>query len=116
MRAIFHIDESEKWEMTLKNVTNMINYAKEYQEKFLIEILANGNTVAELKEQVAKENGNYDKLKELADNAVDIVACKNALNASKIEEKELCTFVRVVPAGVVELVAKQSEGYAYIKP
>src|SRR5690554_3634003 len=116
MKVIFHIDQSENWQMTVNNVSNLLKYLKEVQESCVIEILANGKAVAELKEEFAKEAEFYDKFKELAENKVDIVACRNALNNSKIEEKDLFSFVRVVPAGVVELIVKQKEGFAYIRP
>jgi intracellular sulfur oxidation DsrE/DsrF family protein len=47
---------------------------------------------------------------------VQFVACRNSLVGNKIDEKVLPGFVKVVPAGVTELIKKQSEGYAYIKP
>jgi uncharacterized protein len=33
-----------------------------------------------------------------------------------IEKNNITNFVNIVPAGVLELVERQSEGYAYIKP
>ena len=47
---------------------------------------------------------------------VKFVACNNALMAHNIEKYNIIHFVDIVPAGVLELVVKQSEGYAYIKP
>ncbi|HHY41379.1 MAG TPA: hypothetical protein GX514_00790, partial [Thermoanaerobacterales bacterium] len=40
----------------------------------------------------------------------------NALAAHGIQKENIIEFVDVVPAGVLELVKKQNEGYAYIKP
>jgi sugar/nucleoside kinase (ribokinase family) len=47
---------------------------------------------------------------------VKFVACNNALKGFNIKEDTLFDFVDIVPAGVMELVKKQSEGYLYIKP
>ncbi|MDD4474415.1 MAG: DsrE family protein [Eubacteriales bacterium] len=47
---------------------------------------------------------------------VKFVACNNALMANNIDKYNIIHFVDTVPAGVLELVVKQSEGYAYIKP
>ena len=115
MKVIFHIDENEKWKMTLGNVKNMLNYASNEDIKFKIEILANGAAVTEFKSE-NKSNENYKILKELSDQNVDIAVCKNALSAFEISENEIYPFIRTVPAGVVELTIKQDEGYAYIKP
>lgn len=116
MNVLFHIDESSKWQMVLTNVKNMLNYAQTSDLKFLIEVLANGAAVTDLKKQVSQSSGMYSIMKDLAENDVAIVACRNALHAHKIDENELCPFVRIVPSGVVELVIKQHDGYSYIKP
>jgi intracellular sulfur oxidation DsrE/DsrF family protein len=47
---------------------------------------------------------------------VKFVACNNALMANNIEKHNIIHFVNIVPAGVLEILVKQSEGYAYIKP
>lgn len=43
-------------------------------------------------------------------------ACANAMRANHISESSLPEQVIVVPAGVLDLVELQSQGYAYIKP
>lgn len=42
--------------------------------------------------------------------------CNNALNKFGIDREHLWNSASVVPAGVVELVRLQREGFAYIKP
>jgi len=116
LKTLFHIDESEKWQMTLANAKNMLNYSKSSNVDFIIEILANGIAVNQLTEQASMDFGIYNHLKELSEQKIDIVACRNALKSNNINESDLCPFIRTVPAGVVELVMKQNEGYAYIKP
>ncbi|MCR3921681.1 MAG: DsrE family protein [Firmicutes bacterium] len=116
MNAIFHIDESENWKITLANVQNMLAYAKQTEQKFFIEVLVNSIAVKQLKKDATASSGINGPLMELLKNDVDIVACRNALNLYEIEAQELISGVRIVPAGVVELVVKQNEGFAYIKP
>ena len=38
------------------------------------------------------------------------------LRANQIAPQQLPDFVRVVPAGVVEIAQRQEEGFSYIKP
>lgn len=105
--VIFHIDEEEKWPLVLGNVKNFMadNMAAE------IEVLANAAAVN------GYQSGAFvDQMRKLNDQGVQFVACQNALNAQHILKEDLYEFVSVVPAGVVELVKKQSSGYAYIKP
>ena len=56
------------------------------------------------------------EIKRLAADGVAIVACNNALNGFEIDPAKLIDCVKVVPAGIAELIAKQEEGWAYVRP
>ena len=43
-------------------------------------------------------------------------ACRNALAKFGVSAEDLIPGCRIVPAGVVELIVLQQDGYAYIKP
>lgn len=112
MRVIFHIDELNKWSLTLGNVTNMINYYQENKIEYQIEVLANSEAVlAYQHEHVLKK-----QMEQLSLQQVSFVACNNALNANNLKQDSLHDFVSIVPAGVVELAQKQLMGFSYIKP
>jgi intracellular sulfur oxidation DsrE/DsrF family protein len=111
--VIFHVDEMLKWGMVLRNVQNMITYYTQNEIQFHIEVVANGEAVAEYKKLGSKHSQTFNML---ANNNVVFVACNNALVGLAIEREELFDFIAVVPAGVVELVEKQQQGYSYIKP
>ena len=53
---------------------------------------------------------------DLSKKGVSFLACKNALAAHNISLDALPPFVTVAPAGMVELVKLQTQGFAYIKP
>ncbi|RYL94399.1 hypothetical protein EWI07_05410 [Sporolactobacillus sp. THM7-4] len=76
-----------------------------------VEVLANGAAVVGYKSEAF-----INQMNSLKSQGVQFVACRNALNARHLLKEDLFAFVSVVPAGVVELVEKQSSGYAYIKP
>ena len=111
-KVIFHIDESGKWDLLLKNVANLLALADTQTSR--IEVLANSEAVRELKNEPA--NPHLSSIERLFVQGVLFAACNNALNALGIRARELAPFVRVVPAGVLELVERQEQGYAYIKP
>jgi len=111
-KAIFHVDETEKWDLTLRNVGNLVKYCKENGGEYHVEVLANAAAVKEL--TLSSRHG--DSIKALSEQNVAFVACQNALRGNAIDEKELLPFVSTVPAGMVELIVKQNEGYAYIRP
>ncbi len=116
LKVLFHIDQSVNWKMTVTNVINMLDYGKSENIPFTIEIVANGEAVMELSNRASSENSIGERLKAIAELGVIIVACNNALKAHKVDAADLHTFITIVPAGVVEIAARQSEGYAYIKP
>jgi intracellular sulfur oxidation DsrE/DsrF family protein len=76
--------------------------------------VANGEAVDFLK--ASAPPGNKELPERLAGAGVLFTACRNALRARGIPESGLWPFVQIVPAGVLELIRCQREGYAYIKP
>ena len=116
MKVLYHIDTNAKWKMVLENVKNMIKTGKELGETFTIEVLANGGAVITLSEMVAVNSKMYLQLDELSQEGVEFAACNNALKKFDIPEEKLISFVKIVPAGVIEIAKKHEEGYCYIKP
>lgn len=108
--VIFHIDEPSKWDLLLRNVRNLIKAADPKVSE--IEVLANSEAVG----FYASPNGDGELMKELALAGVRFVACSNALGGMEITRERLPRFVEVVPVGVIELIEKQNQGFAYIKP
>ncbi len=46
---------------------------------------------------------------------VTIVACRNSMRSRNITEDQLIDGVKIVNAGVAEIVRKQAEGWVYLK-
>ncbi len=112
-KVIFHIDELNKWNLLLKNVSNLVDIVD--INKFIIEVLANSEAVKAYALDRESEVTIKDTMEKLKYKGVKFVACNNALNVYDIKKEELIHFVDTVPAGVLELVVKQGEGYSYIK-
>lgn len=112
-KVIFHIDEMHKWKLLLANVTNLLNGFVD--EKLHVEVLANAEAIKYF-DTTQDLDADVNSMTMLKENEVKFLACNNALNACGIKSDALYQFVEIVPAGVVELVKRQSEGYAYIKP
>lgn len=115
MKVLFHIDQSENWDMLLNNVTNMFKYGESTSALFEIEIVVNGAAVNELQAEEAEKYGIRERFLPLV-NSVHTCACNNALKNLGISLESLLPFVQVVPVGVVEIATKQQQGYSYIKP
>jgi intracellular sulfur oxidation DsrE/DsrF family protein len=86
----------------------------ESETEHTVEVLANGEAV---RAYVANtEEKMQSKMESLHQEGVLFTACNNALNGQNIPKESLLPFVKIVPAGVRELVDKQMDGFAYIKP
>lgn len=127
LKVLFHVNEPERWQRTLLNIKNFVKDVG--QEHADIEVVANGAAVSAYAERelitgscenstgCGKTSGDLlEQMNILAKMGIKFVACRNALRMHSIDEKILQSFVRVVPAGITEIVKKQAEGYAYIKP
>jgi intracellular sulfur oxidation DsrE/DsrF family protein len=112
-KVIFHIDELNKWKLLLKNVSNLLGAVD--INKFIIEVLANSEAVKFYKYNQDLEL-DINTMEKLNSKGIKFVACNNALIANDINKDDLINFIDVVPVGILELINKQSEGYAYIKP
>lgn len=109
-----HIDSNDvsMLRFVMVNARNYINGLP--GQKFNLVIVANGPAVTLLTNAKAEEL--FETAKTLNSEKVRFCACANALAATGTDKDKLWPFVEVVPAGLVEVVRLQREGYAYIKP
>ena len=45
-----------------------------------------------------------------------VVACKNTIRGQKITEDDMLPAISYVPASLTEIMKKQGEGWAYLRP
>ena len=111
-RVVFQVsdDDAKKWNLTLNNVKNL------QQElgagNVVIEVVTYGPGVNMLK----FESPVSDRVDEALKAGVKIVACENTMRSLKLTKTDMMSTVGYVPAGIVEIIKKQREGYAYIRP
>lgn len=111
--VVLHVDSDEPKVLNLA-LNNAANYKNGLPgESFRMVLVANGPAVtlftADHAELAARGA-------ELAAMGLDIRLCANALKSHGIASDALWPDSHVVPAGVVEIVRLQREGFAYIKP
>lgn len=111
-KVIFHIDEMSKWKLLLANVSNLLNAID--NENLIVKVLANSEAV-KYYNTTSNLDVDTNAMEYLHSRGVEFIACNNALKIYNIKNN-IINFVSIVPAGVLELVERQSEGYAYIKP
>lgn len=111
-KIVFQVSDNEpaRWNLVLNNVKNLQSALG--KDNVVIEVVAYGPGINMLK----MDSVVGDRLQDAADNGVMIAACGNTMKAAKLTMADIHPGVRQVPAGIVELMKKQQEGYAYIRP
>lgn len=111
--AIYQLDNTDTRvvEKAIRNINNALNDPR-LSGKIEIELVAfGGGTDFYLK------GGKYEEpLKELVLKGVILAQCNNTLRERKINRDQLYDFIAVVPSGNGELIIRQGEGWAIIKP
>ncbi|MEG2005596.1 MAG: DsrE family protein [Bilophila sp.] len=97
--------------LALGNINNYLAALPE--ETYTVTLLANGGAAPFL---ARKDNPQTETIQTLASKGVSFRVCANALKKAGLTPADILDGITVVPAGVVEIVRLQREGYAYIKP
>jgi hypothetical protein len=93
---------------TVKQIFNALTAAPNSK----IEVVCHNNGISFL--QTAK-TFQSDNIKALKAKGVQFMACENTLRERKIDKSEIVSEAGFVPAGIIEVVDKQTKGWAYIK-
>lgn len=57
----------------------------------------------------------FKMLQQLGGDGFEIIACGNTMENNKVKPEQIADDVTIVPSGLVTIVDRQREGYAYIK-
>ncbi|MBU1689260.1 MAG: DsrE family protein [Gammaproteobacteria bacterium] len=111
-KVIFQVSDNEpqKWYLTLSNVKNV--QLALGMKNVQIEVLAYGPGL----DMVLLETEIAEKIDEAVRRGVKIVACENTMIGRKLSREDMYPSVGYVKTGVVELMKRQREGWAYIRP
>lgn len=111
-RLVIQVSDNDpgKWNLALNNAQNLITELG--ADTVAIEIVVYGPGIGMLK------NGSpvAARIAGAVKGGMQIVACENTLTAQKLTRADMLPEIGYVPAGVVELMRKQQQGYAYIRP
>jgi intracellular sulfur oxidation DsrE/DsrF family protein len=115
LKVLFHINENEKWKTVLSNITNLIDDSG--QENVDAVVLANGFSVYGY-----ADPDKISPMEQLTAQGVKFLACRNSLKnmcqegVACLKEELLPPFIGIVPTGITEIIKRQQDGYAYVKP
>jgi hypothetical protein len=111
-RVVFQVSDGDaaKWGLALNNASNVQQELG--ADKVEVEIVAYGPGIGMLLAESTTANRISDAIR----NGVRVVACENTMKAQKLVKSDMNPSVGFVPAGVVEIMTRQAEGWAYIRP
>ncbi len=111
-KVVFQVSDNDagKWNLALNNARNVQQDLG--AENVDLEVVVYGPGIGMLKKDSAVGGRIATALKD----GVKVVACENTMKAQKLTYDDMLPAIGYVPAGVVELMQKQREGYAYIRP
>lgn len=115
LKAVFDINQEERWETLIANLYNSTKRMEELSYEYLFEVIIMGSGIRRVVTQKTSIS-DYEILKKLADRGIKFYVCNNSIKHQNLSLEDLYDFVQSVPAGVVELIIKQQNGYSYIKP
>lgn len=110
--AVIQVSDGDphKWALALNNAQNMQEALG--KDNIEIEIVAYGPGLAMFK----ADSKVAPRLNAALDANVQLSACGNTMKKMKVTKADLVSGVGVVPGGVIEIMKRQSEGWAYIRP
>ena len=111
-RVVIQVSDADpqKWNLALNNAKNIQTDLG--ADKTEVEIVAYGPGIGMLKADAIVAN----RVEDAVASGVKIVACENTMKSLKIGRDDMNRKIDYVGAGVVELMRRQQQGYAYIRP
>jgi uncharacterized protein len=111
-RVVFQVSDNDpaKWNLALNNANNVLKDLGDQKPE--IEIVVYGPGIGMLKADASTAN----RVTEAVKAGMKVVACENTMTALKLTKADMNASIGYVPAGVVELMTLQSQGWSYIRP
>ncbi len=111
-KVVMQVSDNDpgKWNLALNNARNI--QADLGASNVAIEIVAYGPGIGMLKADSVVGN----RIGEAVASGVKVVACENTMRGQKLGKQDMLNGIDYVPAGVVELMQRQQQGWAYIRP
>ena len=111
-KVIFQVSEAnpKSWNLALNNMKNVQKSLG--PDNVDVELVVYGPGIGMLKAESTAGN----RVNAAVAAGVKVVACQNTMHAQKLTKEDMLASIGYVPGGVVELMTRQKQGYAYIRP
>ena len=111
-KVVFHvtIDDTRIWNQSLNNMNQLQKIIG--KDNIDIELVVNGYGIGMLKMESVVGN----RVDEAVAKGIKVVACEETMRGQKLTKADMLASIGYVPGGVIEVMQKQKDGYAYLKP
>ena len=111
-KVVIQVSDNDpaKWNLALNNANNILKDLGAANTE--IEIVAYGPGIGMLKAEAVTAN----RVSDAAKAGVKVVACENSMNTQKLNRSDMNTATGYVPAGVIEIMTLQRQGWSYLRP
>ena len=111
-KVVFQISDGDAatWNLALSNVKNVQHELGAINVQ--IEMVVYGPGIGMVRDDALSAN----RVTEAVQSGVNILVCENTMTGLKLTPADMHPLVGYVKAGVVQLMKRQSEGWAYIRP
>jgi len=111
-KAVFQVSDGDpqKWNLTLNNAKNVQDDLGSDAVELEMVVYGPGIGMLKVDSPVGK------RVAEALKSGVKVVACENTMKGQHLVYADMLPDIGYAPAGVVELMKRQREGYAYIRP
>ena len=103
-------NDPARWNLALNNAKNLQDDVGAANVD--IEIVAYGPGIGMLK----LESPTGSRVADAAKTGIKVTACENTMRGQKLTKDDMLAGISYVPAGVTEIMKKQHEGWAYLRP
>lgn len=103
-------NDPAKWNLALNNAKNLQDDVGAANVD--IEIVAYGPGIGML--EIESPTGT--RIAEAIKAGVQVAACENTMRSKKLAKDDMLPAISYVPAGVTEIMRRQSDGWAYLRP
>jgi len=111
-RVVLQVSDADpgKWNLALNNARNIQQDLGKANVD--IEIVAYGPGLGMLK----ADSKVADRLAQALDSSIGLMACENTMRSTKVTKADMYGGISYVDAGVVHIMKRQREGWAYVRP
>lgn len=113
-KVLFHVelDAIEPLKVAIANINNLLKEIP-VKEASIVLVANYKGPLLFLKDKLDKQT--YEDIKYLHEIGIEFLMCNNSLNNLNLRKEDLIEEVGITKAGILEIITRQADGYAYVR-